>query len=88
MKILVDVGVIEVRVGSTGGMFVKSDIVPRALLEQRSRLRLSEVRLSSKPAVRWNHKWLLWLRCTLAPRTSRRWRPSSQHTVHPTALVC
>ncbi len=43
MKILVDVGVIEVRVGSTGGMFVKSDIVPRALLEQRSRLRLSEV---------------------------------------------
>lgn len=43
VKILAETGVLEVRLGSAGGMFVKSDVVPRALLEQRSHLRLTEV---------------------------------------------
>ncbi len=43
IKILTDFGVIEVRHGSTGGMFIQSEVVPRLLLEQRSRMRLSEV---------------------------------------------
>jgi len=43
VKILVEVGALQVRPGRTGGTFVRSELVPRQALEQRSRLRLSEV---------------------------------------------
>jgi GntR family transcriptional repressor for pyruvate dehydrogenase complex len=43
VKILVEVGAVAVRPGRTGGTFVRSELVPRQALEQRSRLRLSDV---------------------------------------------
>lgn len=43
VKILAETGVLEVRLGSAGGMFVKSDVVPKTLVEQRTQLRLTEV---------------------------------------------
>lgn len=42
VKVLGDIGVLEVRLGSTGGMFVKSEVVPCNRLEQQPRMRLSE----------------------------------------------
>ena len=43
VKVLSDSGVIEVRPGPGGGMFVKSEVVPLGLLDQRSQMRISEV---------------------------------------------
>ncbi|MHB8589345.1 MAG: FadR/GntR family transcriptional regulator [Candidatus Dormibacteraceae bacterium] len=43
VKVLAETGVLEVRLGSAGGMFVKSGVVPKTLLEQRSQMRLTEV---------------------------------------------
>lgn len=43
VKVLSDSGVIEVRPGPGGGMFVKSEVVPLGLLNQRSQMRISEV---------------------------------------------
>jgi GntR family transcriptional repressor for pyruvate dehydrogenase complex len=43
VKVLARAGVVEVRPGSSGGIFVRSDHVPRHLIEERSNLRLSEV---------------------------------------------
>ena len=40
---LVDAGVLAVRTGSTGGIFVLSDYVPMELLRSKSDLRLEEV---------------------------------------------
>lgn len=42
-RILVDAGVVEVRRGPGGGMFVASDVVPVELVRERSSLRLGEV---------------------------------------------
>jgi GntR family transcriptional regulator, transcriptional repressor for pyruvate dehydrogenase complex len=43
IKVLSDAGVIDVRSGPGGGMFVRSENVPRDLLESRLELRLNEV---------------------------------------------
>jgi DNA-binding FadR family transcriptional regulator len=43
VKVLVDAGVLEVRRGPGGGMFVATDVVPVELVRQRSGLRLGEV---------------------------------------------
>lgn len=43
VRVLADAGVLEVRTGSTGGIFVRSDYVPLELLRSRSDLRLGEV---------------------------------------------
>lgn len=43
VRVLVDAGVVEVRPGSRGGIFVASDYVPIELLRSRSDLRLGEV---------------------------------------------
>jgi GntR family transcriptional regulator, transcriptional repressor for pyruvate dehydrogenase complex len=42
-KVLADSGLIEVRPGARGGMFIVSDTVPFDLLEKQSGLRMSEV---------------------------------------------
>ena len=42
-KVLVDAGVLAVRRGPGGGMFVASDVVPVELVRQRSTVRLSEL---------------------------------------------
>jgi GntR family transcriptional regulator, transcriptional repressor for pyruvate dehydrogenase complex len=42
-RVLVDAGVMEVRRGPGGGMFVRSDLVPLELVRERSSVRLSEV---------------------------------------------
>ncbi len=42
-RVLVDAGVLAVRRGPGGGMFVASDVVPVELVRQRSTLRLGEV---------------------------------------------
>jgi DNA-binding FadR family transcriptional regulator len=42
-RVLVDAGVVEVRRGPGGGMFVRSDVVPLELVRERSSVRLSEV---------------------------------------------
>ena len=42
-RILVEAGLLEVRRGPGGGMFVRSDVVPVELVRQRSSLRLDEV---------------------------------------------
>jgi GntR family transcriptional regulator, transcriptional repressor for pyruvate dehydrogenase complex len=42
-RVLVDAGVVEVRRGPGGGMFVASDVVPVELVRQRSSVRLGEV---------------------------------------------
>jgi GntR family transcriptional regulator, transcriptional repressor for pyruvate dehydrogenase complex len=43
VRVLADAGVLAVRTGSTGGIFVASDYVPLALLRSKSDLRLDEV---------------------------------------------
>jgi DNA-binding FadR family transcriptional regulator len=43
VRVLVDAGVIEVRRGPGGGMFVAGDVVPVELVRERSSLRLEEV---------------------------------------------
>jgi GntR family transcriptional repressor for pyruvate dehydrogenase complex len=43
VKVLSEVGVIQVRPGPAGGMFVRSDIIPTNLLEAHSNLRIGEV---------------------------------------------
>jgi GntR family transcriptional regulator, transcriptional repressor for pyruvate dehydrogenase complex len=43
VKILVDSGVLEVRRGQSGGIFVASELVPRELLRTKSEIRVSEV---------------------------------------------
>lgn len=43
VRVLADAGVLEVRTGSTGGIFVVSDYVPLELLRSKSDLRLGEV---------------------------------------------
>ena len=43
IRVLADAGVIDVRSGPGGGMFVRSESVPRDLLEHRLELRLNEV---------------------------------------------
>ena len=43
VRVLVDAGVLAVRSGSGGGMFVASDYVPFELLRSKSDLRLDEV---------------------------------------------
>jgi len=43
VKVLVDAGLLEVRRGPGGGMFVASDVVPVELVRQRSTMRLGEV---------------------------------------------
>ena len=43
VRVLADAGVLEVRTGSTGGIFVASDYVPIELLRSKSDLRLGEV---------------------------------------------
>jgi GntR family transcriptional repressor for pyruvate dehydrogenase complex len=43
VHVLVDAGVLAVRTGSTGGIFVLSDYVPMELLRSKSDLRLEEV---------------------------------------------
>src|ERR1700759_1653908 len=43
VKVLADAGLLEVRRGPGGGMFVATDIVGLALVRERSSLRLSEV---------------------------------------------
>lgn len=43
IRVLADSGIVEVKPGPGGGMFVRSDLVPAALIEQRSELRISEI---------------------------------------------
>lgn len=43
VRTLAEAGVLEVRTGSTGGIYVASDYVPRDLLRSKSDLRLGEV---------------------------------------------
>jgi DNA-binding FadR family transcriptional regulator len=43
IKVLADAGIVEVKPGSGGGMFVRSDVIPARLLERRSQVRVSEV---------------------------------------------
>ena len=42
IKLFSDVDIIEVRPGLGGGMFLRSDVVPPGLLEERSMLRISD----------------------------------------------
>jgi GntR family transcriptional repressor for pyruvate dehydrogenase complex len=43
IKVLVDTGLLEVKPGPGGGMYVKSELVPRGLVEERAELRVGEV---------------------------------------------
>jgi DNA-binding FadR family transcriptional regulator len=43
IKVLVDSGLLDVKPGPGGGMYVKSELVPRELVEERAELRLGEV---------------------------------------------
>ncbi|MFN2629642.1 MAG: FadR/GntR family transcriptional regulator [Gaiellaceae bacterium] len=43
IRVLADAGVVEVRRGPGGGMFVRSELIPRELLELGAALRLNEV---------------------------------------------
>jgi GntR family transcriptional regulator, transcriptional repressor for pyruvate dehydrogenase complex len=43
VKVLVEAGVLEVRRGQSGGIFVASEVVPRELLHSRQEIRFSEV---------------------------------------------
>jgi GntR family transcriptional regulator, transcriptional repressor for pyruvate dehydrogenase complex len=43
VKVLVEAGVLEVRRGQSGGIFVASELVPRELLRTRSEIRVGEV---------------------------------------------
>jgi DNA-binding FadR family transcriptional regulator len=43
VKVLAEAGVLEVRRGQSGGIFVASELVPRELLQTRAEIRVSEV---------------------------------------------
>src|SRR5690349_7069380 len=43
IKLLVDAGVVRVRPGPAGGMFVKTDLVPTDLLRERREVRVGQV---------------------------------------------
>jgi GntR family transcriptional regulator, transcriptional repressor for pyruvate dehydrogenase complex len=43
IEVLVESGVLQVRTGQSGGMFVASDVVPLQLLRERGELRVNEV---------------------------------------------
>src|SRR5438094_276772 len=43
IKVLADAGVVEVRPGPGGGMYVRTELVPRTLLAERSELHVGEV---------------------------------------------
>jgi GntR family transcriptional regulator, transcriptional repressor for pyruvate dehydrogenase complex len=43
VKVLVEAGVLEVRRGQSGGIFVAAEVVPRELLHSRQEIRFSEV---------------------------------------------
>jgi GntR family transcriptional repressor for pyruvate dehydrogenase complex len=43
VKVLSEAGVLEVRRGQSGGIFVRSELIPRLLLQSRSEIRVSEV---------------------------------------------
>ena len=43
IKLLVDAGVVRVRPGPAGGMFVKADLIPTDLLEERREIRVGQV---------------------------------------------
>ena len=43
IEVLVESGVLQVRTGQNGGMFVSSDVVPLELLQERRELRVTEV---------------------------------------------
>jgi GntR family transcriptional regulator, transcriptional repressor for pyruvate dehydrogenase complex len=43
IKVLADSGIVEVKPGPGGGMFVRSDLVPAGLIAERSELRISEI---------------------------------------------
>jgi DNA-binding FadR family transcriptional regulator len=43
IKVLVDAGLLEVKPGPGGGMYVKTELVPRGLVEERAELRVGEV---------------------------------------------
>jgi DNA-binding FadR family transcriptional regulator len=43
IRVLADSGIVEVKSGPGGGMFVSSDLVPAALIERQSELRISEI---------------------------------------------
>jgi DNA-binding FadR family transcriptional regulator len=43
IKVLAEAGVLEVRRGQSGGIFVASELVPRELLKSRQEIRVSEV---------------------------------------------
>ena len=43
VKLLAEAGVLEVRRGQSGGIFVRSELVPRELLRSRSEIRVSEI---------------------------------------------
>ena len=43
VKMLVEAGVLEVRRGQSGGIFVASELIPRDLLRSRQAIRVSEV---------------------------------------------
>jgi DNA-binding FadR family transcriptional regulator len=43
VKVLSDAGVIEVRPGPSGGMFVRSDVIPKELVLERSQMLITEV---------------------------------------------
>ncbi len=43
IRVLSDSGIVEVKSGPGGGMFVSCDLVPAALIEQRSELRITEI---------------------------------------------
>jgi DNA-binding FadR family transcriptional regulator len=44
LRVLADSGVVEIKPGARGGAFVRSDVVPRDVLQHRSDMRVSEVR--------------------------------------------
>jgi len=67
VKVLSEAGVLEVRRGQSGGIFVASELIPRELLQSRSEIRVGEVagvlearRLLeprvARASVRWNFR--------------------------------
>jgi DNA-binding GntR family transcriptional regulator len=74
VKVLAEAGVLVVRRGQSGGIFVASELVPRDLLRSRQAIRVSEVAGVLGRAGCSSHAWHSSRRCTPARRTSRRWR--------------
>lgn len=66
VKILVDEGVLEVRKGATGGIFVKSDVLPSRINNAGWKLRVSEVSdlLEARRIIQSNVAMLAGLRAT------------------------